>query len=472
MKTTAPIIQQHELTTACNNACGFCYNPERCQKSFAPRQESRRQNLAVAEMSVAHGVMAVCPTGGEPLLVGNHLLDVMAIYKQGGCYISVNTNARLATPRVAKQLAQAGLKSALTSLHGVGKLHDELVGADGAFEETWRGMVTLRSEGIAVTPNVVVTAKNIGRIGMVGAYLLKEGFSSIAFTPFLPSWGSDHHQDFLLTEDQHQAYFRLLKEIGEQGARIDSTLPVPPCILRQMLPSTWPEYLSFLSPRVCMAGRSFGVVSPDGHFRACIQAPFFDQFGGNVHTNYARSWSRANRWAEQKLLPDECRDCAVLSVCGGGCRTSSLWRNQGSVCGKTMYMGQPLTAAEAEPFKQRVVVNVAAAVSYRWQDHLKFRDEGWGVIVFNAKNQSFTILDQSARTMQRTGIVAFDDEKTGRVLQAMGAVAPEHMLAIPACTCNTKALPANLLLPRLAGDLDSPHVVYRLRADTGERYYF
>ena len=79
MNTTAPIIQQQELTTNCNNACKFCYNPERCIEAFEPRSEEKQRNIKVAELSVKKGVMAVCPTGGEPFLVGNHLFDILRI---------------------------------------------------------------------------------------------------------------------------------------------------------------------------------------------------------------------------------------------------------------------------------------------------------------------------------------------------------------------------------------------------------
>jgi len=52
MNTAAPIIQQHELTSKCNNNCGFCYNPERCwSKILSPRQEDVERNLEIAKLS-------------------------------------------------------------------------------------------------------------------------------------------------------------------------------------------------------------------------------------------------------------------------------------------------------------------------------------------------------------------------------------------------------------------------------------
>ena len=108
-----------------------------------------------------------------------------------------------------------------------------------------------------------------------------------------------------------------------------------------------------------MAGKSFGVVSPDGYFRSCIQAPYLPEYGGKLLKNYEQSWQNANSWAEQKLLPKECLDCKALSICGGGCRTSCLYGNNGSAFGKTMYMGKPLSESEAGQFIKRTEIKIA-----------------------------------------------------------------------------------------------------------------
>lgn len=472
MKTTAPVIQQHELTGKCNNGCGFCYNPCRCQVTSPLPKEDRRRNLEIAEASTRHGVMAVCLTGGEPLLALDSLLEVMAVYKSAGCYLSINSNGRLAMPSVARKLAEAGLQTALVSLHGVGKLHDQLVDADGAFRETMTGMHNLREAGAHVTPNIVVSAKNVNHLEETADFLASQGFKSITCTPFLPSHGARSHGEFLLTDDHYRTYFRTLKKVGESGVKLDSTLPIPPCALLRFFPEDWQDFLPYHSARVCMAGRSFGVVSPDGLFRACIQAPYLPAYGGSVSEHYTESWRNANRWALKKLIPNECSDCAALAVCGGGCRTSSLWENRGEASGKTMYMGKPLTPAEAEPFLERTTVHADPAPVYRWHSGIRTRNEGWGVVVFNTKNQSFTVLDASASNLKTEGLVCFENARTGRVLRAIGAVVTADAPAENVPTHTYAVRPGHYLLPRLTAGLQTSNTVHFLRADTGERYFF
>jgi len=479
MDTTAPIIQQHELTSRCNNACAFCYNPERSITAFTPRSGDRELNLRVAQTSVERGVMAVCPTGGEPLLVGDHLFEILDIYHQAGCYTSLNSNGRLVTPEVGKRLVISGLNSALISLHGLGELHDQMVGVSGAFGETWRGLNLFREFGIAVTPNFVATAKNLHGLESVGQRLIEAGFKTMTVTPFLPSWGSKSHEMFLLERDHYRLYFQSIRNLRRQGLRIDSTLPIPPCVLIRYFPENWMEFLEVVSPRVCMAGRSFGVVSPDGQFRACIQAPYLSKFGGSVLENYRESWLAANKWAASELLPDECwqeNSCAALAVCGGGCRTSCLWENQGKAKGRTMYMGEPLSLEIAKPFldRARFEIEYEAGKTFQLRPQIRVRNEGWGLIVFNPALQSFAVLSAEAEKFLIPGRkLNISSPKLAKVLLAIQAIeSSEDKLGLDQAIPEPKVLPGKIFLPRLARGLEDQTAVYCLRADTGERYFF
>jgi len=477
MNTKAPVIQQHELTYRCNDNCKICYNIERCMKIFQPSKEDRQKNLLVAETSIQKGVLAACPTGGEPLLVGEHLFDVLDIYKQAGCYTSINSNGRLITKKSSKKLAQTKLNSALISIHGIGGLHNEMVGDQNAFSETWQGIVNLREVGISVTPNFVATAKNIHGLLDVGKSLSKIKIHSMTVTPFLPSWGFASHKQFVMRKNHYQIYFDAVREIRKLGIKIDSTLPIPPCVLIKLFPDSWRGFIDVHSPRVCMAGKSFGVVSPAGYFRACIQAPPMDNFGGNILNNYTQSWKNANQWAEKKLLPDECLKCEALDICGGGCRTSCLWENHGSIKGTTMYMGEPLNKEQASIFIERIKVKSLKTSSYyKWRKNIKSRDEGWGVIIFNPRNQSFTVLSTEFKNQSsfKNSSFTIASSKVAKTLLAIGAIRKTQPLEQKTSQFSNqvKVLPANRMFPRLAASLNCKNEIYCLRSDTGERYFF
>jgi len=475
--TLSPIIQQHELTWKCNNNCNFCYNPERCWPEFTPRAADKDKNIRIAEISIERGVMAVCPTGGEPMLVGEHLYEILNIYNQAGCYTSINSNGRLITSKHADRLARLGLKSALISIHGVDELHDNMVGIQNSFMETWQGIFNLRKSGIPTTPNFVATAQNIHGLLPLGQKLADSGINSMTVTPFLPSWDSPTHEQFILQQNHWQVYYDQIKQIRDLGIKIDSTLPIPPCVLIKFFPTNWPEYLDVHTPRVCMAGRSFGVVSPDGNFRACIQAPYLDEYGGDLEKHYQQSWQNANQWSYAKLLPDECLKCQALDICGGGCRTSCLWENNGSVKGTTMYMGNALDEKQAQQFVNRTVIkSKKVSTCYRWSSQIKTRDEKWGIIIFNPRNQSFTILSPQSKKclLGNNNPLSFASTKTTMVLQAIGAIIPtkDNKSVTTKIPESVSVIAPNIMLPRLAKSLQNTKKVHCLRADTGERYHF
>ncbi|MFA6397609.1 MAG: radical SAM protein [Candidatus Paceibacterota bacterium] len=474
MNTKAPIIQQHELLPNCNNNCGFCYNPERCWKqTFTPRKEDENLNLKITELSISKGIMASCLTGGEPTLVPKHLLNLLQIYKNVGCYKSINSNGRLIDKSLAKKLKDVDLNSALISIHGVGQLHNYMVGDNNAFIETKNGIANLMEAGIHVVPNFVATAKNIHGLEDVGIMLLKMGLNFMTVTPFLPSWATPEHEQYIMQTENYRKYFEVISKIGKLGMKIDSTLPIPPCVLIKFFPDNWVDYLEVLSPRVCMAGKSFGVISPDGMFRSCIQAPYFETYGGNVVDEYEKSWKRSNKWADLKLLPKECLECKALSVCGGGCRTSCLWENNGSPFGKTMYMDKPLSETEAQYFIKRTEVKIESKNGpYAWQPQIKMRDEGWGIIIFNSNNQSFCLLASEFRKYLKTESLDIQDKHTTEVLLSFGAINKTDKISnITVIPNEIKSLPANIIFPRLADGLTND-IVRELRSDTGERLRF
>lgn len=466
--TVAPIIQQHELTCKCNDNCTMCYNPERCIDEYTPREEDADRNIEIANISVKKGVMAVCLTGGEPLLMGRNFFKVLKIYAEAGCYTSMNSNGRLVTPAIAAELKSIGLNSALISIHGVGEVNDSVVNVKGAYKQRLNGIRLLHAQGIAVTPNFVASSINVDGLFDLGAVLYAEGIRSMTVTPFLPSYGAPNHESLVLSAEQYREMFDTILKLRKLGIKIDSTLPIPPCVLIKFCPTDWQDYLEVHSPRICMAGKSFGVIGPEGYFRSCIQAPNIPEFGGNMLEEYDASWANANTWADAKLLPQKCIDCPGLSICGGGCRTSSLWVNNGSACGDTMYIGDALTDAQADIFRKRISDEAMGSYKelnsvYEIKEGIKLRQESFGTIIFNPQYQSFTIVNQ----LNPTEIFKVTDITTLSILNAIGAIKRSDKPSMK----EVSTLPGNVLLPRMAQNFKDAETYYCLRADTGERYY-
>ncbi|MFH1053740.1 MAG: radical SAM protein [Candidatus Woesearchaeota archaeon] len=481
LRLKAPLIVQMEITPECNNRCGFCYNfweydLESSLSRISSTDEAKVRGLF--EVLVKKEVPAVCFTGGEPFLAENLLFDLLKRANQEGMYTSINSHGRQITRNSAHRLNEQGLNSILISLHGdTEEVHGEAVGCPEAFTQTLVGLDNLLDEGINLTVNYVSTQKNVGRIVSTAKLLNDKGVCNMTITPLLPFPGVQDHELWAMKREQFRQYFDALISARETGLRIDSTLPVAPCILKDMFPENYLDYLEVLSPRVCMAGVTFMVVSPDGINRACIQAPQLEEYGSDINGNFLESWKRANAWSRMGLLTSECSDlCYALPSCGGGCRTSSLACNH-STSGKTMYMGGPLSEADSQSFIDRMEVNLGdIGRRFRKRTNVRFREEDFGGVISLCSRQDFVFLDREGLTNFHSLPSEFEMDLPSRgikVLYAAGIIQNvEHSSELPHYSIKMPVVHTSRLYPRLAGGIPMDDKVRMLRADTGERIYF
>jgi radical SAM protein with 4Fe4S-binding SPASM domain len=480
LRLKAPLIAQFEITPACNNNCGFCYNfweydgkATLSRKSSVDEGKIRR----LMDLLLSYEVPAVCFTGGEPLLERELLFGLLERASQENLYTSINTNGRLIDHDAATRMKELGLRSALVSLHGDSRqVHEEATGCQKAYAETVRGIERLVAAGVNTTVNYVATQKNVERIVPTATMLNALGVKSMTVTPLLPFPGVKDHQRWAMRKEQFRQYFDALALAKEGGLKVDSTLPVAPCILKDLFPDAYESYLAVLSPRVCMAGVSFMAVSPEGFNRACIQAPQLEEYGGDIGKGFEDAWKRSHEWSRAQLLPQDClTECYALAACGGGCRTSALAENDSAV-GKTMYMGQPIALEDAKPFIDRMAVDVDRHDgAFRKRKDVKLREEDFGGVLANTSRQSFVVLDHDGVRTYRTLPDEFSANGGSHgiaVLYAAGMLEPIRNDEAPPFNGEIAVVHASKLYERLAGKLPLDEKVRMLRADTGERVYF
>ncbi|MBI4448239.1 radical SAM protein [Candidatus Woesearchaeota archaeon] len=480
LRLKAPLIAQFEITPACNNNCGFCYNFWQYNTEAALSRKSHVNEKKIKELMnilIEYEVPAICFTGGEPFLAKKTLFEIVGEANQHGIYTSINTNGRLINRETAMRLREAGLNSLLVSLHGdSNEVHEEAVGCKLAFSETLAGIENLVDLGLNTTVNYVATQRNIERVIPTAKMLKNMGVKKMTVTPLLPFPGVKDHKNWAMKKEQFKKYFSALIFAKEIGLRIDSTLPVAPCILKDMFPKDYLKYLEVLSPRVCMAGVTFMVVSPQGFNRACIQAPQLTEYGRDISKSFVQAWNKSYEWSKLKLLPKECsNECYALASCGGGCRTSSLAENN-STSGKTMYMGEPIANKEAEIFLKRTEVCVDREVkTFRKRKEVKLREEKFGGVLANTANQSFVILDKEGVNSYQSLPNKFCVDKNNRgiyVLYAAGIITPIQENNLHKHKKEVSVIHASKIYQRLAGRFQLDDKIRLLRADTGERIYF
>lgn len=89
-----PIGCQLELTARCNQRCLQCYNRSNDCRNVA-NELTRDQWLDVARQLVDAGVFEVILSGGEPLLLGSTLYDILDVLHEASIECVIITNGML-----------------------------------------------------------------------------------------------------------------------------------------------------------------------------------------------------------------------------------------------------------------------------------------------------------------------------------------------------------------------------------------
>jgi len=181
MKTMAEKKTSLLLGYKCNNFCRFCYAANKRDLPIMNTAEAKRQLESARE----RGSRFVDFLGGEPT-IRKDLIELIGYAKELGFRtISITTNGRmLSNMEYTRQLVDAGLNSAVFSIHGHNaELHDYLVQVRGAFEQATKGMQNLRSlsDKIYICTNTVIVKPNIKFLPKIAELNAKLGTNGMEF---------------------------------------------------------------------------------------------------------------------------------------------------------------------------------------------------------------------------------------------------------------------------------------------------
>jgi His-Xaa-Ser system radical SAM maturase HxsC len=145
------------LTNRCNSNCLMCSQPPTRQNDDWLIDEAK---MIAAHMSVSPEIIGF--TGGEPLLLGTRLVEVLHHFHQfhPKSHFEVLTNGRLLGNDGQARALLEGLTHQVTwmvPLYGHADfLHDFVVQANGAFEETLNGLLNLQAYGQSIQLRIVL----------------------------------------------------------------------------------------------------------------------------------------------------------------------------------------------------------------------------------------------------------------------------------------------------------------------------
>ncbi len=259
-KFNYPMTLQFELTGKCNLACKHCYN----RSGDADRETlmTPEKWCDLARQIVDDGGIFQCIiSGGEPLLLGDNLFDIMNILHDDGTSFIVITNGLLLTKEIARKFNKYRYYWFQISIDGAdAKTHDNFRGVKGSFDKAIHGALEVSDLGIPLVIAHTVTPNNIMRMEEMVCLAYNLGANSIILGDVMPSGRAISNSDIMLNKEQKNYLYEQINILGKKY-RGKITIQRSAELKHQM-------------NRYTVDVNSGGIIRPDGSFRLDCMAPF------------------------------------------------------------------------------------------------------------------------------------------------------------------------------------------------------
>ena len=207
------------------------------------------------------GIFQCIISGGEPLLLGDKLFEIMDILHNDGTSFVVITNALLLTKEKVKRFAKYRYFWFQISIDGsTAELHDNFRGVKGSFENAVNGALEISDAGIPLVIAHTVTPQNLNLIEDMVKLSYQLGANSIILGDVMPSGRAYENENIFLNDEQKNFLYGQFEELGKkyQGK---ITIQRSAELKTQM-------------ERYTAEVNGGGIIRPNGDFRLDCMAPF------------------------------------------------------------------------------------------------------------------------------------------------------------------------------------------------------
>lgn len=314
-----------ELTAFCNQHCDYCYNAWRADGGASVGTPALDKLLArIDRILDAVSLEHVTITGGEPL-ASRDLFPVLDHLRARHVKAQMISNGGLVTREIATRFARHRLLSVLVTLNAPdAALHDAQVGG-AHFDATIRGIGLLRRARVPVEGSIVLTRRNVHRVGETLRLFLSLGVRKVALSRFSPAGYATAFARELLPsrEDISRALEAAVTVARAEPITLFSTMPIPPCAIER---ERFPE-IDFHDCPIGTPQQEFAL-GPHGEVRHC--ALHRDAIDGardvlDPAIDVAKIFASGDPHRYRAVLPAYCEGCAHASTCGGGCGAAAQW---------------------------------------------------------------------------------------------------------------------------------------------------
>jgi radical SAM protein with 4Fe4S-binding SPASM domain len=296
------------LTYRCSNSCHHCYNAR-------PRQYpelSTGQWKHILDKLWQTGIPHIVFTGGEPTLRPD-LPELIAHAERNGQITGINTNGRmLKNPDFVQKLVDAGLDHVQITLESHDPaIHDKMVAARGAWEDTTAGVRNALATRMYVMTNTTLLRHNAPMLAETLRFLADIGVPTVGMNALIYS-GRGLEVDSGLAETELPPLLEMARSATtERGQKLIWYTPTQYCHFDPMQLE--------LGVKGCTAALYNMCIEPDGSVLPCQS--YYQPLGNLLLDPWDSIWNHdlAVSLRERRNLPIDCQACALLLECGGGC---------------------------------------------------------------------------------------------------------------------------------------------------------
>jgi radical SAM protein with 4Fe4S-binding SPASM domain len=305
---SAPYRMDLALTYRCNNHCPHCYNAR--ERDFPELGTDTWLNLIDTLWEI--GIPHICFTGGEASLVEDLALMIQRAEANGQITGLLTNGRRLSDRQYLDRLIAAGLDHVQITLEShVEQIHDQMVAAQGAWNQTIAGIRNVVEAGIYVMTNTTLLRENIETIEETIDFIADLGVPTVGINALIYAGHGKTVGTGLREEELGPLLERVRTKTDARGLRLIWYTPTQYCHFD-------PVQLQ-LGVKTCTAAQYNMCVEPDGSVLPCQS--FYESLGNLTKDPWDSIWNHElSVWLrERRYIPDECKQCAVLKECGGGC---------------------------------------------------------------------------------------------------------------------------------------------------------
>lgn len=340
------------ITRTCNLRCVHCYSDSMAQRY--PGELDWEQMQAVVHDLAEYEVPSLLLSGGEPM-IHPRFFDLVDLATAKGLKLTISTNGTLTTPNKAARLKEANVAYVGISLDGIGAIHDEFRGKQGAFDAAVRGFKHCHEVDQKTGLRMTLTRHNVANMDRILDFIDEQEIKRTCFYHLVPAGRGSELQVLDPSESRH-ALDTLIKRVEDWHARginrevLTVTQPADGAyLLMRMEQEDHPNLeqarrlLNWNGGGANSSGRAVSNIDTQGNVHP-------DQFWQDVQLGNVKKIPFSTIWEEGNplsapllneirsigaLSPEErqirmhgpCQSCRWFTTCGGGFRTRAAFAN-------------------------------------------------------------------------------------------------------------------------------------------------